>query len=207
LSQSLDDPLSLAAIRRALAAHPAAPHAAKRWPPGLPSAAVALALAGGESDLALAMILRAEREGDPWSGQMALPGGRADPGDASPESVAERETAEEIGISLRREQLVAALEDQPVRRGGVNIGMRLYPFVYHLGLERPAFKLNHEVAEAYWVPLHHLADPVQARRHRFERGGQPFDFPAIAFQDRVIWGVTYRVLAEFFGRLGVTLPE
>jgi len=187
-------------------AHSAHRLAPAPWPPAGTAASVALALAGEDSALALAMILRAERAGDPWSGQMALPGGRADPDDASPEAVAERETKEELGVELRRDQLIAPLEDHPIRRGGVDVGMRLYPFVYQLGAERPAFHPNHEVAKAFWVPLRDLADPARWRRHRFDRGGQQLDFPAIAFEQRVIWGVTYRVLAEFFRCLGVVLP-
>ena len=206
MSEPALDTLSLQAIRRVLTAEAARRPTAPPWPPAGNAASVALALAGAESALTLAMILRAERPGDPWSGQMALPGGRADPGDASPAAVAERETNEELGIVLRRDQLIAPLEDHPVRRGGVDIGLRLYPFVYHLGAERPAFHPNHEVAQGFWVPLRDLADPARWRRHRFERGGQDFDFPAIAFERQVIWGVTYRVLAEFFRCLGVVLP-
>jgi 8-oxo-dGTP pyrophosphatase MutT (NUDIX family) len=206
LPETVHDTLSLQAIRRALVAEAARRPPLAPWPPAGAAASVALALAGEEIALALAMILRAERAGDPWSGQMALPGGRAEPGDASPAAVAERETEEEMGIALRRDRLIVPLEDQPVRRGGVDIGMRLYPFVYHLGTEQPAFRPNHEVAQAFWVPLRHLADPSQWRRHRFKRDGQHFDFPAIAFEQQVIWGVTYRVLSEFFRCLAVVLP-
>ena len=195
--------LALAAIRRALSSlRPEAPV----WPPSTPSAAVSLVLAGQPDNLTLAMILRAVREGDPWSGQMALPGGRAEPGDSDPESVAERETLEEIGVSVRREQLIAPLLPQPVQRGGVDIGLQLFPFVYYAGAAFPEFRTNLEVSGAFWVPLRDLADPGRQRRYRFERSGQAYDFPAISFQERVIWGVTYRVLTEFFRNLAIELP-
>jgi hypothetical protein len=38
--------------------------------------------------------------GDPWSGHVAFPGGRAEPGDASPWHTAARETWEETGLDL-----------------------------------------------------------------------------------------------------------
>ena len=46
-------------------------------------------------------IRRAEYEGDPWSGHMALPGGRVDPQDRDEEAAAIREVHEEVGIDLR----------------------------------------------------------------------------------------------------------
>ena len=50
----------------------------------------------------LLFIQRARREGDPWSGDMAFPGGRLQPEDASARAAAERETLEETGMDLRR---------------------------------------------------------------------------------------------------------
>ncbi|NNL85157.1 MAG: NUDIX domain-containing protein, partial [Myxococcales bacterium] len=46
-------------------------------------------------------IERARHPDDPWSGHMALPGGRLDPVDASLRAAAERETREEVGVELR----------------------------------------------------------------------------------------------------------
>ncbi|HET9512400.1 MAG TPA: NUDIX domain-containing protein, partial [Gemmatimonadales bacterium] len=49
---------------------------------------------------ALLLIRRADRDGDPWSGQLGLPGGRKSPADADLLSTAIRETFEEVGIDL-----------------------------------------------------------------------------------------------------------
>ncbi len=67
--------------------------------------AVAMVLKLIDGELHILMIKRAEREGDPWSGHMAFPGGRMDPGDANGFSVAVRETEEEVGLTLGSEDL------------------------------------------------------------------------------------------------------
>ncbi len=61
--------------------------------------AVAMILQVREGELHILMIKRAEREGDPWSGHMAFPGGRMDKADAHGYAVAVRETAEEVGLT------------------------------------------------------------------------------------------------------------
>ncbi|MBD0320648.1 MAG: NUDIX domain-containing protein, partial [Gemmatimonadetes bacterium] len=68
----------------------------------VPSAAVALLLRPSGDGPELLLIRRAEREGDPWSGHMALPGGRADPRDRDAAATAARETLEEVGIDVVR---------------------------------------------------------------------------------------------------------
>ncbi|MBT3458112.1 MAG: NUDIX domain-containing protein, partial [Halieaceae bacterium] len=63
-------------------------------------AAVAIVLHEADGELCLLMIRRAQREGDPWSGHMAFPGGRRDPDDIDDRFCAIRETREEIALDL-----------------------------------------------------------------------------------------------------------
>src|SRR5450432_2248558 len=77
--------------------------------PGRPQAAVALLLVPGPDRLLLSR--RAERAGDPWSGHLALPGGRYDAGDVDLLATAIRETEEETGVRLEREWCRAELDD------------------------------------------------------------------------------------------------
>ena len=170
-------------------------------------AAVALILNEHQGQTRLCFIRRAEHVGDPWSGHMAFPGGRAEPGDASPRAVAERETEEEIGLRLPLGSLIAPLSEMPIRLGGFDTGMVLSPLVYHLPGEPPPFHLNGEVAAAYWIPLTQLWHPAQGTHLELERLGKRVIYPAIQFQETVIWGLTYRVLTLFSDVLEHPLPH
>jgi 8-oxo-dGTP pyrophosphatase MutT (NUDIX family) len=170
-------------------------------------AAVAIALAGGDDDLRLCLIRRVEKKGDPWSGHIALPGGRASAGDSSARAVAEREAREEVGLQLADSHRIGALSELPVRSGGVETSTVLSSFVYYLGPDPPALTPNDEVAEAYWLKLAHLWDQRNATRLQIERNGASFIFPAIRFREHLIWGLTLRVLTLFSDALDEPLPH
>lgn len=191
-------------IREALSRHQ--PKLASPQPDNT-AAAVALVLAGREDDLSLCFIRRAEHPLDPWSGHMALPGGRWDPTDPHPRAAAERETLEEVGLSVGDPQWLGALSDVLVRLGGGDRRMILSPFVYYLGEEQAPFIPNHEVAGAFWIPLSYLWDPRNASHLEWERDGKRLSYPAIRFQDSAIWGLTFRVLTLFSDVLDAPLPH
>lgn len=176
--------------------------------PGSSAASVALVLAGRQADLSLCFIRRAEHPLDPWSGHMALPGGRWDPADPHPRAAAERETLEEVGLQVGEPHWLGALSDVLVRLGGKeDRRMILSPFVYYLGEEMVPFVPNHEVAEAFWIPLGHLWDPRNMGSQEWERDGRRLLYPAIRFRDASIWGLTFRVLTLFSDVLDSPLPH
>ena len=100
--------LSLSEIRRVLAAHEPVTLATE----GNHQAAVAVVLRDAKGTPELLLIERARREGDPWSGHMAFPGGRLDPTDSDPRSAAERETLEEVGVRLARAESLGRLDER-----------------------------------------------------------------------------------------------
>lgn len=175
--------------------------------PGNIAAAVALVLAGTRENLSLCFIRRSEHPLDPWSGHMALPGGRWDPADPHPRAAAERETLEEVGLALGEPHWLGPLSDVLIRLGGGDRRMILSPFVYYLGEERPPFVPNHEVAGAFWIPLAYLWDVANASHTEWKREGKRLLYPAIRFQDSSIWGLTFRVLTLFSDVLEAPLPH
>jgi 8-oxo-dGTP pyrophosphatase MutT (NUDIX family) len=161
------------------------------------TAAIALILLVEQAGLEALLIERATRDGDPWSGHMALPGGHAEPSDADLGATAERETLEEVGLDLRAaaERLGRLSDCEPVR--GVPIAVR--PFVYLLE-HRPTLTLSAEVRRGLWVPTLPLQRGERRATHTFERAGRDLEFPAWDVDGRIVWGLTYRVLDEFFRR-------
>ena len=160
-------------------------------------AAVALAFAGGDGNLRLCFIRRATHPRDPWSGQMALPGGRATPADASLRAAAMRETREEVGLTLACARCLGALPPIPMVRAGRPIGGSVAPFAFYLEGEPPVLTVDPaEVAAAYWIPVRHLRDPGQRTVLRLTRSGVTRRLPAVRFGRHLIWGMTYRIVTS-----------
>jgi 8-oxo-dGTP pyrophosphatase MutT (NUDIX family) len=138
-------------------------------------------------------IKRAERRGDPWSGQMALPGGRRDDDDATLRHTAQRETSEETGIVLPDATLLGELDDLfPNIKVLPSVVVR--PFVFGLD-ERPTVAPNEEVAAHLWVGLDTLRGA--GRRVEVEVRGSSRTVDAFVVGDHVIWGMTHRILLPF----------
>lgn len=156
-----------------------------------PLAAVAVILAPGPDSVLL--IRRAEREGDPWSGHVGLPGGRHDPADTDLCVTAMRETVEEVGLTLSRDDLLGALDDVWPRTPGRRL-ILVRPFVFWIP-KRPPLSPNREVADAFWVPLGELSDPSIYRDTPLRVRGEERLFPAYHLGPRdLVWGLTERIL-------------
>ena len=193
---------NLEAIRRGLAAHK--PVLAQAHEAVALQAAVALILyepQGGPPELLF--IERAQSERDPWSGQMAFPGGRHDSSDRGLGATAVRETHEEIGLCLT--QPIGRVDDETGGRAP-DRQLLVATFVYQLE-ERPKLKLNHEVSSTVWIPLPWILDPASAIRHRFEHDEFRGSFPALRYERYTVWGLTYRILGSFVKVMGRLLPS
>jgi 8-oxo-dGTP pyrophosphatase MutT (NUDIX family) len=162
----------------------------------LARASVALVVRPAASDLELLVIKRATRSGDPWSGHMAFPGGRASAADASPRTTAERETEEEVGLNLSSHGVLLGRLDEVWPRAGAP-AIVVSPFVFSAPAGA-ATTPNHEVAMTYWIPLRDLSAPGAATEYLHAlASGEELRFPAIAYESHVIWGLTHRIMTDF----------
>ena len=159
--------------------------------PALARAAVAVVFAP-EPD-AILLIRRAERAGDPWSGQMGLPGGRMSPRDSGLLQTAIREAAEEVGIELTPDDLIGALDDVAPRSPHLP-PLMVRPFVFALP-GRPVVTPNSEVADHLWVEWEALLHPESYRPVTIHLGDAVRVFPAYHVSPIPVWGMTERILA------------
>ena len=174
---------------------------------GRKNAAVAVVLRPGgresERDPRLAccevlVIQRARSARDPWSGQMALPGGRLDPADVGLVDAAVRETMEETGVDLvAGGALLGRIE--AMRPLGVRIPViSIWPFVFQTDSGTRARVASREVASVHWFPVEALLNPANRGTYTWTYGGYVRQFPCIRLKERVIWGLTYRILTRLF---------
>ncbi len=165
-------------------------------------AAVAVVLAPEGDALRMLLIRRAEHPHDPWSGHMAFPGGRHEEQDRDLVATAVRETREEIGLDLGvHGSLISRLDDVQAYAGGNALDMVVSPFVFALDRIHDTTPDPLEVAEALWVPLDVLRDPVTHGTLQVDRGGFAAEFPAFHVGQRAIWGLTYRMIRGFLDRV------
>lgn len=157
-------------------------------------AAVALILRENSDGLELFFIERARHPGDPWSGNIGLPGGRMDARDRDLRQTAERETLEEVGIDLGMAGYLGRLPDVV----GANLPVRVSCFVY--SLHQPVQPvLSHEVHDAFWFGLGELWEPQRQVTASVSFDGRSLEAPAIQLhpQRPVLWGITYRLVSQF----------
>jgi 8-oxo-dGTP pyrophosphatase MutT (NUDIX family) len=149
------------------------------------------------------LIRRAELEGDPWSGHMAFPGGRRNASDASLVETVVRETREEVGLELATYgTLIGRLSDLPAMSRGRVTGMVVSSFVFALRSDHPPLSHDErEVAEVLWTPLDPLARGENAGVYAYHHDGIVHELPCVRVGERVVWGLTFRMLQQLFEAL------
>ena len=137
------------------------------------------------------LVQRAEREGDPWSGQIGLPGGRVKRSVESPRTALHREVEEEVGFKL---------EEVGVELGSLSVGhpmqrmeMRVQPWVYGLRV-KPRVNISSEIAGSFWVNLSEL--PPKMKMSEIMIRNESRRVESFVVEGKIVWGFTYRVLTE-----------
>lgn len=164
---------------------------------GLRFAAVSMILRDRAAPSVL-LIERARRTGDPWSGQIAFPGGKMQDGDRTARDTAVRETREEVGIELDGAADFLGYGEVTRTHTGT---MDVVPSVFVLN-RAVEIRHNEEVASFRWLQLGDLLAP--RARHTFQLGDgeKGVQMPAYAVGGYVVWGLTYRILGNLLGGSG-----
>jgi 8-oxo-dGTP pyrophosphatase MutT (NUDIX family) len=167
------------------------------------SASVAVIFRDAQDDEEVLLIRRAEREGDPWSGQVAFPGGMVTPADKSFEDTAKREAAEEVGVDLSSGAAVfrGYMRDFRARTKEVVV----VPSVFKLVASPALIPNQEEVASYEWASLGELAGEEARSSYLIPKGGGQIPFPCIVHRGLVVWGMTERILSAIIrGRRDAT---
>lgn len=130
------------------------------------------------------------------AGQIAFPGGKVEPEDATPTAAALREAEEEIGLAADMVEPIGYLEPYLTRTG-----FRIIPV---LGRVDPGYRLTinpNEVVEAFEVPLAFLMTPDNHRQGSRVMTGIPRYFYEMPFEDRLIWGITAGIIRQLYHRV------
>lgn len=143
----------------------------------------------------LLFIKRADYPGDPWSGQVAFPGGREEPGDLSLADTAARETREETGIDLMRDgTFIGTLDDLRPRINRLP-DVIVRPYVVLLDRYEPLV-LSNEVALAFWIRLESLKASDSWRETQVLARGVQINTRAFHHDGHIVWGMTERILGQ-----------
>ncbi len=140
------------------------------------------------------LMRRAESEGDRWSGQVCLPGGKAEAGDLNLHVTALRETHEELGIQLAQcSRYLGPLDALPAIARGRPLSTSISPFVFQQ-TTHAELRLGYEAAHAFWLPLGRAAGGEFDSQYDYDAGERKLALPCWRFEDEVIWGLTFNML-------------
>lgn len=180
------------------------PHSLRIERERVAQAAVVILLRWMETTPEVLIIRRAERVGDPWSGHLALPGGRAQADDIDLLVTGARETLEEVGIDLlgapaSRQRFIGQLSVIAPRNPSLP-EIEITPLVA-IAPEEFAIQLSDEVARSFWLPVEELRRSGLSDSYRLRDGGLIRKWPAYPSPEGPIWGITERILTEFISLL------
>ncbi len=143
---------------------------------------------GGE---VLVWLIRRTETMSSHRGQVAFPGGKRDPADASSMVTAVRETHEELGFPPEAIEVHGRLDDVPTTSGFV-----ITPYVGWLRDDRVPVPNEAEIARAFAVPL--AAFVWEKPRPQFFRGkGLTRIVPSWHVDGELVWGATARIMGTF----------
>jgi len=157
----------------------------------LKRASVAVTFKDSEAPSVL-LIKRADRVNDPWSGQVAFPGGKAQEGDGSLKETAIREAREEVGLDLGKDaDFLGYFTTFRTHTGTLDV----IPAVFLVRKEVEVHP-NEEVSSYRWVEVGKLTTNQARSTYRVDSEGHTSEMPALLVDDLTIWGLTHRIIVS-----------
>jgi len=151
-----------------------------------------------DGELRIVLVVRAD-DGGLHGGQLGLPGGKPEPGDADLRATALREAEEEVGLAREAVEVVAELAPFETQR----TGWRVHPFLARIASDTTWRLQEAEIVGILTPSAHALADPEGRERLPFTsiRFPEPLYVDGIDVEGHVLWGMTLRLLDDLVPRL------
>ena len=169
-------------------------------PPGArPAAALILVYPGHDGEAMLVLTERVDYGGH-HSGEVSLPGGKVDPGDADAAATALREAWEEVGLDAGSAgvEVIGRLDALWIPPSN----FRVEPVVA-VAARRPVFVPDpREVAAILEAPVTAFLPDVLPVIIDADPRGRPLRYGAYLVEGRIVWGATAAILGQFGAVLG-----
>jgi 8-oxo-dGTP pyrophosphatase MutT (NUDIX family) len=147
------------------------------------------------------LIKRSQRDGDPWSGHLALPGGRPDESDLNHYQTAVRETFEEVAIDLGGCHYLGELPAVAPRMRQ-QVGPLIFP---HLFWTDQTFEFSpnpQEVDSVFHLSVHQLFDSQNFEQKFFQmNNGETINLPSMRLPQGILWGLTYVIIIQLMEQI------
>jgi 8-oxo-dGTP pyrophosphatase MutT (NUDIX family) len=184
-------------LRQALSAEPSGPLLEGDLPEERSAANVPAAVLVGITDRPEpGVILTVRREHmRTHAGQVALPGGRIDPGEDAT-AAALREAWEELGLDPATAEVVGEIDPYRTVTGYI-----VTPVLAAVLPDQPLSPHEHEVADWFEAPLDFILDPDNQQRKSALFQGRERHYYEIMWNDRRIWGATAAMIVNLSRRL------
>lgn len=163
-------------------------------------AAVIILIRPDEEGLKILFEKRVKSSLDRWSAQIAFPGGRFNPSDLTLDKTACREFFEETGFdTCSKFRLIGYLNPfHPANQREINV----FPFI-SIATEDVTFRPNKEVEELFWIPVERMRyKHVKVNTYR-----GMIETKALTYEDKIIWGMTQRILESLASILGIVFSD
>lgn len=152
----------------------------------------------GDGEFRVVLVVRAD-DGGLHGGQLGLPGGKPEPGDADLRATALREAEEEVGLLPASVDVFAELPPLETQA----TGWRVHPFLGRVPSDTSWRLQQAEIVGVLTPSVRALAEPAARGMLPFSslRFPEPLLVDGIDVEGHVLWGMTLRLLDDVLPRL------
>lgn len=129
-------------------------------------------------------------------GQICFPGGKCENSDATPLDTALRETQEEMGFVVEKDQVIGEMKSYSTLTG-----FEIKPYIAFFQ-QKPHLNLQQqEVSTAFYIPLSQLIEKTNWRDIQFTRRNSNYTLKGFNTEYGLLWGATAQIIRNLINHL------